>query len=145
MPSSCVLHNAVFPDVHVAGLADDPKSVMPGDMYCCVERITRSDVWDGHDIEAVEEAIEAGAVAVLAQTGNEFPPGLVPEVVPVIYADEVDELAARLAAVLHGEGAVSTTLKQALQGRLWPKLHVLYSSAASQSVSSPAVCLTSKS
>jgi len=123
------LRNAVFPDVHVAGLADDPKSVIPGDMYCCVERITRSDVWDGHDAEAVAEAIEAGAAAILAQTGNEFPPGLVPEGVPVIYADEVDELAARLAAVLYGETAVSATPKQGLQGR-FPGVAQLHASYA---------------
>jgi hypothetical protein len=93
----------VFPDLQVAGLADEPGLVLPGDIYCCVERITRSSVWDGHDTDAVQEAIEAGAAAILAAAGTDFPEGLIPDSVPVIYADEVDELATRLAAVLHGK------------------------------------------
>lgn len=93
----------MWPDVQVAGLSDDPHSVMPGDIYCCTERITRTDVWNGADPEAVAAALEAGAAAILASTGTEFPDGLVPDSVPVIHADEVDELATRLAAVLHGE------------------------------------------
>jgi hypothetical protein len=94
--------SAAFPDLQIAGLSDDPASVMPGDIYCCVERITRSSVWNGHDPEAVAAALAAGAVAVLAEAGTDFPDGLIPDSVPVIYADEVDELATRLAAVLHG-------------------------------------------
>lgn len=81
---------------------------MPGDMFCCVERINRSSVWDGHEPEAVQAALEAGAVAILAEKGTEFPEGLVPDTVPVIFADEVDELAARLAAVLFGESSPAT-------------------------------------
>lgn len=95
--------SAAFPDLLVAGLADDPNLVMPGDMYCCVERVTRSSIWNGHDAEAVEAAIQAGAVAILAEAGTDFPEGLIPDSVAVVYADEVDELAARLAAVLYGE------------------------------------------
>lgn len=95
-----------FPDVQVSGFADDPASVLPGDMYCCVERITRSSVWNGHAEDAVKAALEAGAVAILAQASAEFPPGLVPDSIPIIYADEVEELATRLAAVLYGEFVV---------------------------------------
>jgi UDP-N-acetylmuramyl tripeptide synthase len=94
---------ADYPDLQIGGIADEPDSVMPGDMYCCVEHITRSSVWNGHDTDIVEAALEAGAVAILAEAGTEFPDGLIPDTVPVVYADEVDELAARLAAVLHGE------------------------------------------
>lgn len=97
---AAMAHDA-FPDLQIAGLSDDPASVMPGDIYCCVERITRSSVWNGHDPEAVAAALAAGAVAVLAEAGTDFPDGLIPDSVPVIYADEVDELATRLAAVLH--------------------------------------------
>lgn len=92
-----------FPDLQIGGIVDDPEHVLPGDMFCCVERITRSSVWDGHEPEAVQAALTAGAVAILADKGTEFPEGLVPDTVPVILADEVDELAARLAAVLFGE------------------------------------------
>lgn len=94
---------ADYPDLQIGGIADEPDAVMPGDMYCCVEHITRSSVWNGHDTDIVEAAMEAGAVAILAEAGTEFPDGLIPDTVPVVYADEVDELAARLAAVLHGE------------------------------------------
>jgi hypothetical protein len=94
---------ADYPDLQIGGIADEPDSVMPGDMYCCVEHITRSSVWNGHDTDIVEAVLEAGAVAILAEAGTEFPDGLIPDTVPVVYADEVDELAARLAAVLHGE------------------------------------------
>jgi UDP-N-acetylmuramyl tripeptide synthase len=97
-----------FPDLQIAGIADDPEHVLPGDMFCCVERITRSSVWDGHEPEAVHAALAAGAVAILAEKGTEFPDGLVPDTVPIIFADEVDELAARLAAVLFGESSSAT-------------------------------------
>lgn len=109
---------AAFPDLQIAGLSDDPASVMPGDIYCCIERITRSSVWNGHDPEAVAAALAAGAVAILAEAGTDFPDFLIPDSVPVIYADEVDELATRLAAVLHGECGAGRTLPVSCHARL---------------------------
>jgi hypothetical protein len=75
---------------------------MPGDIYCCVEHTTRSSHWNGHDPEAVQEAVAAGAAAIIAAADSPLPEGLVPDGVPVVYADDVDELATRLAAVLYG-------------------------------------------
>lgn len=83
-------------------MSDDPTAVLPGDLYCCVERITPNSLFDGAHADAVAAALEAGAAAILAPTSTKFPPGLVPDSVPVVYAQDVDELAARLAAVLYG-------------------------------------------
>jgi hypothetical protein len=94
---------AGFPDVVVAGICDDPASVLRGDLYCCIETVGPNELFDGHDPEAVAAALAAGATALLANRGVQWPAGLVPDSVPVIYADDVDELAARLAAVLYGE------------------------------------------
>lgn len=99
-----------FPDLEIGGISDEPDCVMPGDLYCCVEHITRSSFWNGHDPDIVEAALEAGAVAILAEAGTEFPEGLIPDSVPVVYAEDVDELATRLAAVLHGEAQQAALL-----------------------------------
>lgn len=79
--------------------------MLKGDLYCCVERITPFSFFNGHDPEAITAAVEGGAAAILAQVGVNFPDGLVPDHVPVVYAANVDELAARLAAVFYGEAS----------------------------------------
>lgn len=94
---------AEFPDAFATGICGVAANVMPGDIYCCVER-THSCVYtaDGHDAEEVETALNNGAIAIIAAADNELEVD-VPASVPVIYADDVDELAGRLAAVYYGE------------------------------------------
>jgi hypothetical protein len=68
-----------------------------------VERIYPNAAFNGAAPDAVAAAVEAGAAAILATSGVEWPEGLLPERLPVVYAEDVDELATRLAAVLFGE------------------------------------------
>jgi hypothetical protein len=57
---------------------------------------------DGHDTEEVETALKNGCIAIVAEAGNDL--GVdVPDTVPVIWCEDVDELSARLAAVYYGE------------------------------------------
>jgi UDP-N-acetylmuramyl tripeptide synthase len=56
---------------------------------------------DGHDAEEVETALKNGAIAIVAEAGNNL--GVeVPASVPVIWAEDSDELSARLATVYYG-------------------------------------------
>jgi UDP-N-acetylmuramyl tripeptide synthase len=49
----------------------------------------------------VEAALSNGAIAIVAEAGNEL--GVdIPDTVPVIWAEDSDELSARLAAVYYG-------------------------------------------
>ena len=87
----------------VTGITDDPASVLPGDLFCCVERLGPGGPADGHEPAALQAAMAAGAVAVLAEAGRELPADVTESDVPVIYASDTDELAGRLSAVYYGE------------------------------------------
>eukprot|EP00879_Flechtneria_rotunda_P018943 GHRR01019886.1.p1 GENE.GHRR01019886.1~~GHRR01019886.1.p1 ORF type:complete len:681 (+),score=219.20 GHRR01019886.1:600-2642(+) len=89
-----------YEDVFITGISEDCSATLPGDLYCCIERVRAFDITDGHDVEHVQAAIDAGAAAILAQEGNELAVQ-VPDHIPVIYADDTDELSARLAAVFY--------------------------------------------
>ena len=52
---------SVDPDPEVMRVVHDSRAVEPGDLFCCVPGARH----DGHD--HVEQAVEAGAVAVLAE------------------------------------------------------------------------------
>jgi hypothetical protein len=96
-------------DVLVSGIAEDADEVLPGDLYCCVERLIGLGSTHGADEEPLTAALAAGAVAVIAPRGVELPIPLPPEV-PLVLADDVDELAGRLAVVLYG-ACLCTTLR----------------------------------
>jgi len=65
--------------VSVSGITQDSRHVQKGDLYCCV----RGQSFDGHLY--VAEAIESGAVAILADCAIEN----IPENVPVVVVNDV--------------------------------------------------------
>jgi hypothetical protein len=105
LPSSTPSYHHPTPpdsDVMVFGVTDDPDDVIPGDIFCCLSRVNHLEgVWDGHD--HVAQAVEMGAAAILAQEGADMDLDDVPDHVPVVWVPSVQEMAQRLAAVLHGE------------------------------------------
>lgn len=88
-------------DILVNGFSDNAEGVMPGDIYCCIDHVSAMDVIDAHDAYYLQEAVQNGAVAVVAEAGRQLPE--FPEDIPIIYAEDVQELATRLAAVFYGE------------------------------------------
>ncbi|WIA32264.1 hypothetical protein OEZ86_003110 [Tetradesmus obliquus] len=89
-----------FGDVFATGISEVADDVLPGDVYCCVERIHGLYTTDGHEPEELEAALANGAIAVVAVAGNKL--GVdIPDSVPVIWAEDADELSARLAAVYY--------------------------------------------
>lgn len=98
----------------VTGITDDPEAVLPGDLFCCVERLGPGGPADGHEPVALQAALAAGAVAVLAEAGRELPAEVTESDVPVLYASDTDELSGRLAAVYYGEAACTCTARAAL-------------------------------
>eukprot|EP00878_Enallax_costatus_P033621 GHUV01037156.1.p1 GENE.GHUV01037156.1~~GHUV01037156.1.p1 ORF type:complete len:424 (+),score=127.09 GHUV01037156.1:272-1543(+) len=81
---------------------------MPGDIYCCINQISAIDVVDAHDAYYLQQALLNGAVAVIAEVDMEMPE--LPDHIPVIYADDVEELASRLAAVFYDKPGAGMNL-----------------------------------
>mgnify|MGYP001315444262 CR=1 FL=1 len=80
----------VHPDPEVRRVAHDSRTVEPGDLFCCITGAHH----DGHD--HVEQAVEAGAVAVLA----EHP---VQSDAPVVVVESVRQTMPLLAAAVVGD------------------------------------------
>lgn len=99
----CCFHaySATDGDILVNGISDNAEHIVPGDIYCCINKISAMDVVDAHDAYHLQQALLHGAVAVIAEADMEMPE--LPDEVPVIYAEDVEELASRLAAVFYGE------------------------------------------
>lgn len=94
---------------------------MPGDIYCCIDRVSAMDVLDAHDAYYLQQAVQNGAVAVIAEAGRELPE--LQADIPVVYAEDVEELAARIAAVFYGE-LLECALVYNCRGPIWPQVHV---------------------
>jgi UDP-N-acetylmuramoyl-L-alanyl-D-glutamate--2,6-diaminopimelate ligase len=78
----------------IAGVTADSRHVVPGDLFAALPG-TRM---DGRTF--IADAVERGAVAVLAPPGTVWPPGVPPR--PVIFDAEPRQCLARIAAVLAG-------------------------------------------
>jgi UDP-N-acetylmuramoyl-L-alanyl-D-glutamate--2,6-diaminopimelate ligase len=78
----------------IAGVTADSRHVVPGDLFAALPG-TRV---DGRAF--IADAVERGAVAVLAPPGTAWPPGVPPR--PVIFDVEPRQCLARIAAVLAG-------------------------------------------
>lgn len=92
------------PDTEVTGLSLSSQRILEGDLYAALpgSRV--------HGIEYVEDAVEAGAVAILTdQEGIERvrPNAPVLAGVPVLLAEEPRRLLGRLAARIYGEPAAA--------------------------------------
>ena len=79
-------------DVNVSGLTQDSRSVMSGDLYCCV----RGRTFNGH--RYASDAVKMGAVAVLA---DEHIENLPPDV-PVIMVEDVRSVLGNIASRAFG-------------------------------------------
>ncbi len=80
----------VYPDPEVTRVVHDSRTVEPGDLFCCITGTHH----DGHD--HMEQAVEAGAVAVLA----EHPVALD---APVVVVESVRQTMPFLAAAVVGD------------------------------------------
>src|SRR6201996_2952690 len=78
----------------IAGVTADSRHVVPGDLFAALPG-TRA---DGRAF--IADAVERGAVAVLAPVGTPWPPGVPPR--PIITDPEPRQCLARIAAVLAG-------------------------------------------
>jgi UDP-N-acetylmuramoyl-L-alanyl-D-glutamate--2,6-diaminopimelate ligase len=78
----------------IAGVTADSRHVVPGDLFAALPG-TRV---DGRTF--IADAVERGAVAILAPPGTAWPPGVPPR--PVIFDAEPRQCLARIAAVLAG-------------------------------------------
>lgn len=87
-------------DVSVRGMTQDSRSVKEGDLYCCV----RGETFNGHDF--LESAVEAGAVAVLADQPLEN----VPSTLTVITVPDVRAVLGVIAANGFGHPAEMLTI-----------------------------------
>jgi UDP-N-acetylmuramoyl-L-alanyl-D-glutamate--2,6-diaminopimelate ligase len=78
----------------IAGVTADSRNVVPGDLFAALpgSRI------DGRSF--IADAVERGAVAILAPPGTPWPPGVPPR--PIIFDAEPRQCLARIAAVLAG-------------------------------------------
>lgn len=74
---------------------------MPGDIYCCIDRISAMDVVDSHDDYNLQQAVSNGAIAVVADMERDIPE--LPDDIPLLAVEDVEEFASRLAAVFYGE------------------------------------------
>src|SRR3984957_7723868 len=81
-------------DLEIAGITADSRQVVPGDLFAALPG-TRA---DGR--EFIADAVERGAVAVLAPPGTIWPPGVPPR--PIITDPEPRRCLAQIAAVLAG-------------------------------------------
>jgi UDP-N-acetylmuramyl tripeptide synthase len=86
-------------DILVFGIQDDSDLVVTGDVYVCMESVGVEGPVDGHHPDLVTQAIDNGAVAVIAEEGNLL--GGVPETVPVLYVPDAQEFSQRLADVFY--------------------------------------------
>ncbi len=84
----------------LVSLTCDSRAVVPGSLFAAVE----GTVTDGHRF--IDDAVAAGAVAVLARRA----PEQVPEGVSVLVVPDSRRALARLAAAFHGEPSLSMTL-----------------------------------
>ena len=78
----------------IAGVTADSRHVVPGDLFAALPG-SRA---DGRAF--IADAVERGAVAVLAPPGTVWPPGVPPR--PIIFDPEPRQSLARIAAVLAG-------------------------------------------
>jgi UDP-N-acetylmuramoyl-L-alanyl-D-glutamate--2,6-diaminopimelate ligase len=78
----------------IAGVTSDSRHVVPGDLFAALPG-SRA---DGRAF--IADAVERGAVAVLAPPGTSWPPGVPPR--PIITDPEPRQCLARIAAVLAG-------------------------------------------
>src|SRR4051812_22865713 len=78
----------------IVGVTADSRHVVPGDLFAALpgSRV------DGRAY--IADAVERGAVAILAPPGTVWPPGVPPR--PVIFDAEPRQCLARIAAVLAG-------------------------------------------
>ncbi len=84
------LYDGPVPDLFVSGIADDSRSVVPGDLFVAVRGASA----DGHGY--VQQAIASGAVAVLSERA------LVNATVPVVTLPDLASMRAALAARFFG-------------------------------------------
>jgi UDP-N-acetylmuramoyl-L-alanyl-D-glutamate--2,6-diaminopimelate ligase len=80
--------------LEVAGITADSRQVVPGDLFAALPGVKV----DGR--RYIAEAVERGAVAVLAPDGTDWPPGVPPR--PLILDAEPRRRLARMAAALAG-------------------------------------------
>jgi UDP-N-acetylmuramoyl-L-alanyl-D-glutamate--2,6-diaminopimelate ligase len=83
-----------FSGLDVAGITADSRQVIPGDLFAAIPG-TRA---DGRSF--IADAVDRGAIAVLAPPGTEWPPGVPPR--PLILDPEPRRRLAQLASVLAG-------------------------------------------
>src|SRR6201996_6155136 len=78
----------------IAGVTADSRHVVPGDLFAALPGLHA----DGRAF--IADAVERGAVAILAPAGTSWPPGVPPR--PIIADPEPRQCLARIAAVLAG-------------------------------------------
>ena len=81
-------------NLEIAGVTADSRHVVPGDLFAALPG-TRT---DGRTF--IADAVERGAVAILAPPGTSWPPGVPPR--PIILDPEPRQCLAQIAAVLAG-------------------------------------------
>lgn len=92
--SAAVVGWQPFDGLDVAGITADSRQVIPGDLFAAIPGAKT----DGRAF--IADAVERGAIAVLAPSGTEWPPGVPPR--PLILDPEPRRRLAQLAAVLAG-------------------------------------------
>jgi UDP-N-acetylmuramoyl-L-alanyl-D-glutamate--2,6-diaminopimelate ligase len=85
--------------VRVAGLSHDSRTVRAGDLYCCL----RGERVDGHDF--APKAVDAGAVALLAERELDVEPG-----VAQVLVDDARVAMAPVAAAFYGRPSDDLTV-----------------------------------
>jgi UDP-N-acetylmuramoyl-L-alanyl-D-glutamate--2,6-diaminopimelate ligase len=78
----------------IAGVTADSRHVVPGDLFAALPGSHA----DGRSF--IADAVERGAIAILAPPGTSWPPGVPPR--PIIFDPEPRQCLARIAAVLAG-------------------------------------------
>jgi UDP-N-acetylmuramoyl-L-alanyl-D-glutamate--2,6-diaminopimelate ligase len=126
-------------DVAIAGIAAVPERIKPGFLFAALPDIRRSGV------EAVPDALAAGAVAVLAPAGADV---AVPPHVPLLRAADPHRAVARLSAELVGHrqpgtvvavtGTCGKTSTIVFVRALWRRLGVQAASLGTDGLESPA-------
>jgi UDP-N-acetylmuramoyl-L-alanyl-D-glutamate--2,6-diaminopimelate ligase len=81
-------------DLEVAGITADSRQVVPGDLFAALPGYRA----DGRAF--IADAVERGAIAVLAPPGTPWPPGVPPR--PLIIDEEPRRLLAQIAASIAG-------------------------------------------
>ncbi len=93
-PASVSADWQVVKALDVAGITADSRQVVPGDLFAALPGVKA----DGR--RYIAEAVERGAVAVLAPDGTDWPPGVPPR--PLILDAEPRRRLAQMAAALAG-------------------------------------------